>query len=85
MGVVEVPQLHLYSRTTGIFSNLLPPYVMPRDRFFALLSFLSVGDLEDTAAAASVGKTWRVSWLVEHINEHSINLFQLQHDLAVNE
>ncbi|XP_072145227.1 piggyBac transposable element-derived protein 4-like [Dermacentor andersoni] len=85
MGVVEVPRLHLYWRSTGIFSNLLPRNIMPRDRFFALLSFLSVGDPEDLAAAASVGKTWRVSWLLDHINQESANLFQPQRDLAVDE
>lgn len=36
-GVVDVPRPCLYWQTTGIFSNLLPPNVMPRDRFFALL------------------------------------------------
>lgn len=58
---------------------------MPRDRFFALLSFLSVGDPEDLAAAASDGKTWRVSWLLRHINQESVNFFQPQRDLSVDE
>ncbi|KAH8035404.1 hypothetical protein HPB51_005128 [Rhipicephalus microplus] len=85
MGVVDVPRLHMYWRTTGIFSSLLPPNIMRRDRFFALLAFLSVGDPEDLAAAASDGKTWRVSWLLRHINLQSQNLFQPQRNLAVDE
>lgn len=85
MGLVEVPRLHLYWRTTGTFSGLLPPNIMRRDRFFALLAFLSVGDPEDAAAAASDGKTWRVSWLLRHINQQSVNFFQPQRDLSVDE
>ncbi|KAH8024064.1 hypothetical protein HPB51_020822 [Rhipicephalus microplus] len=71
IGVVDVPRLHMYWRKTGIFSGLLPPNIMKRDRFFALLAFLSVGDPENLAAAASGGKTWRVSWLLRHINLQS--------------
>lgn len=85
MGVVDVPRLHMYWRTTGIFSGLLPPNIMKWNRFFALLSFLSVGDPEDLAAAASDGKTWRVSWLLRHINLQSRSLFQPQRNLAVDE
>ncbi|KAH8038374.1 hypothetical protein HPB51_001488 [Rhipicephalus microplus] len=85
MGVVDVLRLHMYWRTTGIFSSLLPPNIMRRDGFFALLAFLSVGDPEDLAAAASDGKTWRVSWLLRHINLQSQNLFQPQCNLAVDE
>ncbi|KAH8019612.1 hypothetical protein HPB51_020311 [Rhipicephalus microplus] len=86
MGVIDVPRLHMYWQTTGIFSSLLPPNIMRRDRFFALLAFLSVGDPEDLAAAASDGKTtWRVSWLLRHINLQSQNLFQPQRNLAVDE
>lgn len=39
MGVVDVPGLHMYRRTTGIFSGLLAPNIMKLDRFFALLAF----------------------------------------------
>lgn len=39
MGVVDVPRLHMYWRTTGIFSGLLAPNIMKLDRFFALLAF----------------------------------------------
>lgn len=83
MANVELLRLHLYWRTTGLFSILLPQN-MPRDRFFTLLPFLSVGDPEDLVAVACVGKTWRVSWLLNHINQESVNLFKPERDLAVD-
>lgn len=85
MGMVEVPRLHLYWKTTGIFRGLLPPNIMPRKRFSALLAFLHVSDPEDCGAAASVGKTWKVYWLLKHINEKSASFFQPRRDLSVDE
>lgn len=48
---------------------------MQRERFSALLHFLSVTDLEATTVA-SHGKLHRVSWLLQHVNNTSAKLFQ---------
>lgn len=85
MGVIEVAWLQLHWRTTGIFSNLLPANVTPRDRLFELIPFLNVSNPVDTATAASVGKTWRVPWLLKNINEGSVNLLHAQCNLTVDE
>lgn len=85
MGMAEVLRLHLYWKTTGIFRGPLPPNIMPRKRFSALLVFLHVSDPEDFGAAASVGKTWKVYWLLKHINQRSARFFQPRRDLSVDE
>lgn len=85
MGIVEVPRLHLYWSTGSIYSGLLPSKIMPRNRFVALLAFLHVSDPDDFASEATVGKIWKVSWLLKHINQTSANFFQPKRDLSVDE
>lgn len=79
MANVELLRLHLYWRTTGLFSRLLPQNSTPRDRFFALLSFLKTWQLQHLLA-----RPGRVSWLLNHINQESVNLFKPECDLAVD-
>lgn len=84
MGIVQVPRLHCYWSTRKLFSGLLPPSVMPRKRFKALLAFLSVSDPEMTTVA-SHGKLHRVSSLLQHINDSSAQFFQPRRNLSVDE
>ncbi|XP_072143441.1 piggyBac transposable element-derived protein 4-like [Dermacentor andersoni] len=84
MGIVQVPRLHCYWNTRKLFSGLLPPSVMPRNRFKALLAFLSVSDPEKTTAA-SHGKLHRVASLLKHINASSAQFFQPDRSLSVDE
>lgn len=46
MGILELPRLNLYWSTTKLLSGLLPPKVMARQRFTALLATLHVSDPE---------------------------------------
>ncbi|XP_077497366.1 uncharacterized protein LOC144107983 [Amblyomma americanum] len=85
MGIVEVPQLHLYWDTGSIYSGLLPRSAMSQNRFFALLTFLHIADPDDSTATASMGKTWKVSWLLKHVNQTSVNFFQPKCKLSIDE
>lgn len=76
MGVVEVLRFHLYWRTTNI--SWPPP-----NKCYATGPILGVAVIPE--CRRSFGNTWRVAWLLKHINEQSVNLFQPQCDLAVDE
>lgn len=84
MGIVQVPRLHWYWNTGSLFTGLVPPRVMARTRFKALLAFLSVTDPEKSTAA-SHGKLHRISPLIEHMNRSSPQFFQPHRYLSVDE
>ncbi|XP_070395202.1 piggyBac transposable element-derived protein 4-like [Dermacentor albipictus] len=84
MGVVKVPRLKLYWNVGDLYSGLLPPRIMRRRRFIALLAMLQVADLDDVTQS-SRGKLRYMWWLLQHMNEVSANLFQPHRDLSVDE
>ncbi|XP_070385975.1 piggyBac transposable element-derived protein 4-like [Dermacentor albipictus] len=84
MGVLELPRLHMYWSTAKLFSGLLPPNIMPRRRFTALLAMLHISD-PDTSNGAAAQKLDKVSWLLEHMNDCSASLFQPYREISVDE
>ncbi|KAH8031452.1 hypothetical protein HPB51_017224 [Rhipicephalus microplus] len=83
MGILELPRLNLYWSTTKMLSELLPPKVMSRRRFTALLAMLHVSDPETNGATAQ--KLDKVSWLLQHINDCSATFFQPYREISVDE
>lgn len=76
MGIVELPCFYLYWNTSELFSGLIPPKIMLRNRFFSFLAFLRVMDPEKTDPILD-GKLHRITHLLLHINGVSCQLFQL--------
>ncbi|KAH8036522.1 hypothetical protein HPB51_001341 [Rhipicephalus microplus] len=83
MGILELPRLNLYWSTTKMLSGLLPPKVMSRRCFTALLAMLHVSDPETNGATAQ--KLDKVSRLLQHINDCSATFFQPYHEISVDE
>ncbi|XP_070388820.1 piggyBac transposable element-derived protein 4-like [Dermacentor albipictus] len=84
MGILKAPRIKLYWNVGSIYSGLLPPRIMPRRRFIALLAMLHVADLDDVTQM-SKGKLRFVWWLLQHMNKVSAKLFQPHRDLSVDE
>ncbi|XP_064460258.1 piggyBac transposable element-derived protein 4-like [Ornithodoros turicata] len=84
MGIVELPRLHLFWNSGSLFSGLLPPKVMTRSRFFALLGMFHVSD-PDADNVAAGGKLDEVLWLLQHTNDTSTRFFQPHRDLSIDE
>nr|XP_037274775.1 piggyBac transposable element-derived protein 4-like [Rhipicephalus microplus] len=81
MGIVELPRLHLYWSRGSLFPGFVPPKIMSRTRFFALLGMIHVSDPDEESGR----KLDKISWLLEHMNEHSAKFFQPRKSLSVDE
>lgn len=84
MGIVDVPRLHLYWSGSSLFSGLVPPKIMPRTHFWALLGMLHISDpaTDSTGGGKNLDK---ILWLLQHINYCSSNFFQPYCELSVDE
>lgn len=84
MGIVKVSRLKLYWNAGNLYSGLLPPRIMLRHRFIALLAMLHVADL-DNVSLQSRGKLRNMVDVLKKPLQVLAKLFQPHHNLPVDE
>lgn len=75
IGIVQLACLCLYWNTSELFCGFVALKIMPRTSFIVFLVLFSVVDSEKTDPAKT-GKLHMIAFLLQHINDVSLHLFQ---------